>query len=108
MSCRGSFSGTLFEAPDNTAKDGFVSVEFADDGTLTRFSMRFITQDGSIRDLVNGMLAYVAEIHPEALDSISVVSTASPNTVFPRRLIMNADTAPVIVEYLDEWLATLP
>lgn len=110
VSCRGSIDGFLFGGPEATPKDAFVSVEFASDGTVVRFSMRFVT---AIRDFQNSLADFfdwLGTNHSGDMETISVEIAESadrPSIDYPRIPVFTEDGSPLLRERVSEWLASL-
>jgi hypothetical protein len=109
VSCRGSIDGFLFGGPEGTPKDAFVSLEFASDGSLVRFSMRFVT---AIRDFQNSLADFfdwLGTNHSGDMETISVEIAESadrPSIDYPRIPVFTADGSPLLLERVNEWLAS--
>lgn len=106
VSCRGALDGGLFGGVEDWTRDGFVSVEIGPDGTVERFSMRFLTQIDSVPRTLESFFMWVEENHPEDLDVISVAveeTSIRPNIDYGRIPVFTEDGSPLLIQRLNEW-----
>lgn len=112
--CRGTIGGSFFEAGNGEAKDVRVAVEVAEDGSVTRFAVRPNIDDRIASTLLVPFFEWVGENHPDDLDVISVpndidgLGSNGTTHQYERDLILSLKTAPLILEYIEEWKRTLP